>query len=204
MKHKVILFDLGDVILPISVEETFSYWSRVSGIPVETVRDKMLFDKETYLAFERGEVPPGRFRREVSELLGYHFPKKEFDEGWNRMIGDALPETQALLEALSKKYRLAALSNTNLIHERYFLKKYPRVFSKFEKLFLSHRIGGRKPEETVFRQVLGHFKVLPEEMVFLDDREEHIGAARRIGICCVRVNGVSDLSLKLRQAGVEP
>lgn len=204
MNIKVILFDLGNVVIPVTVDKTFQYWSGVSGIPAGVIREKMDFDKGPYLAFEKGKISPGKFRRIVCGVLGYSFSRKDFDKGWNLMLEDTRPETVPLLRGLSGKYRLAALSNTNIIHERFFLKKYPLVFSRFERIFLSHRIGGRKPDEAVFRKALRYFRVDPGEMVFLDDRAEFIEAARKIGINGIHVEKPSDIGEGLKKIGVEP
>lgn len=206
MKIKVILFDLGNVVIPVAVDNTIQYWSRISGIPRETIHEKMNFDKDheaSFFSFERGEISPRKFRKIVSSILGYRFSKKDFDHGWNLMIENVRPGTEDLLEALSGKYRLAALSNTNIIHERHFIKRFPRVFSRFDRLFLSHRIGGRKPDEAVFRKVLGFFNVLPGETVFLDDREDFIEAAKKMGIRAIHVSSGTDIADSLKKAGVE-
>ena len=47
---------------------------------------------------------------------------------------------------------------------------------------ISWQVGKRKPEEEVFRYTLEKLGVSAEEAVFVDDKEENIAAARRLGL----------------------
>jgi putative hydrolase of the HAD superfamily len=50
----------------------------------------------------------------------------------------------------------------------------------------SHEVGLAKPDPAVFRLTEQRLGVEPHEIVFLDDQERHVAAARRVGWQAVR------------------
>jgi glucose-1-phosphatase len=201
MSIQTILFDLGNVIIPVSTDRTGETWSLLTGIPAGEILEKMDLDHPVFHAFEKGLVSPSTFRKTVLKMTGLKLSRKEFDRGWNAMVIGVYPGTEEILRDLGSRYRLGVLSNTNLIHERYCRKQFPGVFACFDKVFLSHRIGRRKPEEAAFRKVLETFRVRPEETLFLDDRPEMTDAAAKLGIHTVTVRAREDLADGLRKFG---
>lgn len=61
-------------------------------------------------------------------------------------------------------------------------KKFKRLFDCFEKVFVSGEIGMVKPEEAIYKHVLKECKVQAKDCIFIDDQQENINAAKRIGI----------------------
>lgn len=202
MDIRTVLFDLGNVIIPIYAAKTAAFWSGITGIPAETLSAKLDFEKDIFHRFEKGAVTPGRFRKEVMELAGMKLTRKDFDHGWNLMIDGVYPGITELLKKLSVKYRLGLLSNTNRIHEKFYRKKYPAVFRNFDRILLSHHVGARKPEETFYLTALKKLGALPGETVFLDDRPEFTDAAGKLGIRTVTVRKPGDITEGLKKFGV--
>lgn len=202
MVPKVILFDIGNVIIPITNDKTVSYWATISRQDSSDIKRKMDFSDPVYVDFERGDIPAARFRNYLSRKLGYSFQQKEFDRGWNAMLDGLMPGIEDMLAALSSNYRLAALSNTNEIHEYFMIREYPSVFSHFEKLFLSNRLKIRKPDRAVYQSVLDYYKIQPGELIFLDDKPENIQSAKELGIKTILVKSGTDIQKGLTECGV--
>lgn len=184
MNHRVrvILFDLGNVILPVDFDRTVRHWSAAPGVPKDKIRDTLLLDDPVYYAFERGAISAREFRQSIERLLRCRIPVKVFDEGWNAMLEGVTAGAGEILDRLGTNFRLAVLSNTNTIHARFFRRRHAGLFRKFDRIFLSHEIRCRKPDPCAFRTVLDHYGISPEEMVFLDDRETMVSGARELGI----------------------
>ena len=88
---------------------------------------------------------------------------------------------------IRNKYRTFLLSNTNSIHIRYFRKKikepaWTLFNNSFEKIYLSHKIGLRKPSCDIFNYMLKEINLNAEEVLFIDDSIQHIKSANKIGI----------------------
>jgi putative hydrolase of the HAD superfamily len=54
-------------------------------------------------------------------------------------------------------------------------------------IVVSYQIHRKKPEEAIYRFLLEKYRLIPEECIFFDDREENTEAARRIGMEAVTV-----------------
>ena len=58
--------------------------------------------------------------------------------------------------------------------------------SLFDGEFYSCRMGASKPHAAFFRAILSQIAVLPDQILFIDDREENVLAARQEGLCAAR------------------
>ena len=54
----------------------------------------------------------------------------------------------------------------------------------FDKMYLSHELGLRKPDIKIFEYILKEQKLKAEEVFFIDDSPQHIASAKKIGIHC--------------------
>ena len=81
------------------------------------------------------------------------------------------------------------LSNTNKIHyDDYTSVVFTRengiegLEPLFEKTYLSHEMGLRKPNPEIFNVVLNENNLVAEETLFIDDSPQHIASAKTLGI----------------------
>lgn len=199
---KLILFDLGNVVIPYSLDLTVNYWSTLTGFSPDKLRNLVSFDNEVYFSFERGEIPPSRFRKYMSELIQFPFSEHEFDSGWNAMFLDISETIHSILEKLKQHFLLAALSNTNEIHEKYFMPKYAATMALFDKLFFSYKLHVRKPEKEAFQSVMDYFKTAPDEVLFFDDKDINVKAAEEMGIKSFLAFSYEDILNGLNKSGV--
>jgi len=101
-----------------------------------------------------------------------------------------LPEERfQLIKKLKNSHAIYLLSNTNSIHIDAFKKKLGNekwlAFCKlFDKMYLSHKLGLRKPDVKIFEYILKDQKLKAEEVFFIDDSLQHIVGAKKIGIHC--------------------
>ncbi len=198
--HQAIIFDLGNVIIRIAPGQVFEYWAKVSGIPASIIRQKFSLEDERRM--ERGEISPAIFRKLVCNRIGYQFTDGEFDDGWNRMLVDLVPDMEAVILDLKKHYRLAGLSNTNPIHLLKFGPDYAGVLGCFDKFFFSHEIGVRKPEPEAFARVLDYLELRPEQTVFIDDQPDNVNAAVKLGITGIVMSSAVQLRNELKLLGL--
>lgn len=121
-----------------------------------------------------------------------------------------LARSQPLEDALAVMRRLAAgprlvasLNNESRDLNEYRIRRYGlrECFS----LFLSScYLGARKPDEAIYRRALGITQRDPSECLFIDDREENLVPARRLGMRTLAYQGPKRLEEDLRTAGVWP
>jgi putative hydrolase of the HAD superfamily len=58
----------------------------------------------------------------------------------------------------------------------------PNIGVFFDKVYLSHRVGMRKPMVELFERVISECGFKAEDTLFIDDSPQHIEAAKKAGI----------------------
>jgi putative hydrolase of the HAD superfamily len=184
---KNIIFDLGAVILNIDYQRPQREFEKLGVKNVSDFYSKKnqveLFDK-----LETGKISEKEF---VNTLLEYTSPGTSYSDvldAWNSILLDFPLRRLQILQQLQLHYNIYLLSNTNEIHEKAFndiLRQtcgYPNLAVFFDKVYLSHRVGLRKPDPAIFEMVLNENKLQAGETLFIDDSPQHIEAAKKIGI----------------------
>ena len=59
---------------------------------------------------------------------------------------------------------------------------------------ISYEVKSVKPEPGIYEALIGKYDLIPEECVFLDDREENVEAARQKGFHGIVVEGYEQAS----------
>ena len=184
---KNIIFDLGGVILNLSVDSTLRKFAEISGHPIDKVIE-IYHARPEFLDYEKGEITNDEFRRNLKEIFGITKLDSELDEFWNAMLGDIPGERIDLLRELRSKYKTYLLSNTNAIHLDYFsgmVKKAHGIESLdplFHKTYYSHLMKMRKPDPAIYEFVLKENGLKADETIFLDDNEANLKGAASVGI----------------------
>ena len=199
--YKAIIFDLGNVIVNISFDNVFEYWTKISNRNSDDFKNNFQFNG-MFRKFERGEIKPTEYRNYISKKLGFKFSKAEFDNGWNTIYLNLVPDIENLLKLLKQDFRLVILTNTNEIHSKIWKIKYRRILNYFEKIFLSNEIKARKPERKVYEIVLDYLKLSPLNVIFLDDNIGYVEGALNLGIKSILVSSPYQMINELEKLGI--
>jgi glucose-1-phosphatase len=189
---KNLIFDLGGVILDLSVDTTLHSFAELSGIDKGTVKHLFSSSPEFEL-YEKGALSDTEFREFVRRLYGIDASDRTLDACWNAMLLSIPLKKLQLLEFLKTKYNVCLLSNTNNIHLHYINGTLlPRINRNslddfFHRSFYSHRMKKRKPDAEIFQSVLHEGDMKPDESLFLDDNKANIEGAASLGIKTVHV-----------------
>jgi putative hydrolase of the HAD superfamily len=183
-----LVFDLGGVIIDLDFEASHREFSRLSGLTVnEVVRRTQGFSY--FLDYETGAISSPAFRQKINNLLEMTASDQQIDLAWCAMLR-GIPEVRLkLLKSLQAKYRIFALSNTNDIHANTFntivqdtLGSAVVFKEHFDKVYYSHEMNMRKPDEAIYQAVLHDQGLRPGETLFIDDTLENIQTAETLGI----------------------
>ncbi|GAA4820043.1 HAD family phosphatase [Algivirga pacifica] len=185
-----IIFDLGGVILNLRYENSIERLSALTGKNVAEVYGQHQ-QIELFDLYETGNISSAAFRDGLRDLLkSPHLTDEAIDEAWNAMLLDLPPQRIHLIQELRKSRRVFLLSNTNAIHKEAFYQIFEETMgtdiggfdSVFEKVYLSHEMGDRKPHPSIFQTVMEEQGLFPEKTLFIDDTEQHILGAQRTGL----------------------
>ena len=183
---KNILFDLGGVLYHIDYQITIKAFEKLGIKDFHKhfcqQQQNNLFDR-----LETGKISDNDFIKEIKVLLP-NCTREEIINAWNALLIGMPQENIQLLKDLSNKYRIFLLSNTNLIHINQINKLLHKDYNLksleplFNKIYLSHQIGMRKPNSETFEWVLRDAEILAQETLFIEDSIHHIESANKLGI----------------------
>lgn len=151
----------------------------------------------------------GRSWSEAVETLTYRHPGHReliaaYDERWSEMLGGAIEGTVEILDELrASGVRVAALSNWSA-------EKFPVARSRFEFLdwfeaiVISGEVGVSKPDERIYRHLLGRMGLDPGSTVFIDDSAANVAAAAELGMTALRFRDPPTLRAELQDLGLLP
>jgi len=189
---KNILFDLGGVILDINVQATLKQFYEL-GFPAELMQFPNSMTTDLYFKYETGKLNTEQFRNQIRKAAGVEMTDRAFDEAWNAMLVRFPEERVALLNELSKRYKLYMLSNTSALHVKVFEKMYldsagESMHQVFDKIYYSHEIGWHKPDREAWEYVIKDAGIKAEETLFLDDNIHNIKASQELGFQAIHIH----------------
>jgi putative hydrolase of the HAD superfamily len=76
------------------------------------------------------------------------------------------------------------------------------LLEDFDAFFSSCYLGLRKPDRKIYQVALDVLQRDPEQVAFIDDREENVAAAVSLGIRGIRYEGSAALADELGRLGV--
>jgi FMN phosphatase YigB (HAD superfamily) len=184
---KNIIFDLGGVIINLSVEKTHQAFATLSGMPVDEI--KSIVHQGAYFDdYERGLISDSQFRTHLRQSLNLEVSDAQLDAAWNAMLLDIPMERIDLLVRLKEKFSIYLLSNTNNIHLQSFnglvknLTGQLAIDNYFHKAYYSHLLKLSKPDVAIYNHVLLQNGLEPEATIFLDDNKDNLTGANKVGI----------------------
>lgn len=182
-----IIFDLGGVLLNIDYQLTEDAFVKLG---IERFADiySQLQQTSLFDDFEVGAISAETFVSGLIEKSGLPLAEKDVVAAWNAMLLEFPIRRLQLLQQLRNHYDLVLLSNTNIIHEEAFNKLLmqahgiPNLGVFFDRVYLSHRVGMRKPNVEVFKRILSENQFAAANTLFIDDSPQHIEGAKKLGI----------------------
>lgn len=151
---------------------------------------------------ERGLLSTKAYIEHLSTQLDYPLTYDIFEAGWNDIYVGEVEGIRELMSELKPHYRLAGFSNTNALHQMVWESKFEDVLSHLEEVYSSHTLGHRKPDTESYEAVARELGVLPEEIVFIDDRIENVEGAIQVGMKAIHADSTRVMRPKLTELGV--
>ncbi len=188
---------MGGVVIDVSFDKVLERWSAHAGANLETLRARFTLS-EAYEQHERGEIDAEAYYASLRTTLGIAMSDAQFEEGWNAIFLGEIAPTVQLIRQLEGKLPLYAFSNTNATHQLFWSQRYADALTPFERIFVSSEMGKRKPESDAFLYVVSEIGLHPGEIMFFDDTEVNVSAAKATGMKAVRINSPGDVRRALK------
>ncbi len=200
---KTIIFDLGRVLVDFNHLTAADKISKLCKNSPQEIFD-LFFDSRLTADFESGKIKPLEFFSGVKNILKIDIGYEEFKQIWNDIFfrTERNIETYELARYLRSNYRLAMLSNINVLHFEYLKTRFP-IFEAFHDLMLSYELGLRKPDPRIYKKAIEIVAAsYPHEIFYTDDRPELIESASLLGIKSFVFENTEKLKSDLASCGV--
>jgi glucose-1-phosphatase len=187
LKIKNLILDLGGVLIDIDYQKTANAFKNMGLIQFDEMYSQFSSNK-LFEKLETGRISNPDFYTALQEILPVPITETRIEAAWNAMLLHFRLKSLQALEALSSKYGLYLLSNTNSIHHTAFSKRFteetgkPLLDGYFTKAYYSHQIGLRKPNADIYTYVLQDANLNAAETLFIDDSINNIEGAAALGI----------------------
>lgn len=174
---KLIIFDIGGILVENYDIPMFEALTKACNKPRNIIEQECT---ELMHKSERGEITEYEFIEQfLKKMHCKEDPKKILDA--RRKATKEKSGTRELIEKIKKHYKVAFA--TNNAEEEF---AYNNKVMHFDKLFdwgiASCNVHARKTESKMFEEILKHFKVKPEETIFIDDSVANLKAPKELGI----------------------
>lgn len=183
---KAIIFDLGNVLLPIDLDKTYAAFSVYSSLSKQEI-GSIIIDNQLWVPYEAGKQSDIEFREFLRSRLDLTISDVEFDEAFSALLLDFQEGVYEWIASLKSTFHLILLSNTSSIHVERFTKVSlgpmgENLFSLFHHVYYSFEMGLVKPDPAIYHRVLTEQGFLASEVLFFDDNLANINSAKSIGI----------------------
>jgi len=185
-----VLVELGPLIEILGDEAVSSeeFWSRWLRSPV--VRD-----------FERGRCSTEEFGDRIVAELGLSFDGPEMIRRFADWPKGLFEGAQALIADLPDDLEIGVLSNTNALHWN-GQRQHRKVQALFSRTYLSYVLDMVKPDREIFDHIVDDIGCAPGDIVYFDDNQLNVDAARDAGLVAAMAKGPMDCRRELEALGL--
>ncbi len=202
-KYKNIIFDLGNVLTS-TEKHCLDQIEKIFGNKFE--RSKQIVQSQTYKDLTK-KLHAGFMTIEEFVSLACFDCKEEFTTlfaNHHKYISYLEKGIAILDEVKSKQYKTYILSN---VHKEIWEKGLEDIRSKdllgkFDGIIASFQVNAAKPDSEIYQILLNKYSLKPEECLFIDDKEENIVAAKRLGIDGIVCDDHDKVMQELKRLGV--
>ncbi len=194
-----IAFDWGGVLIENPAQAIADWILNHTGISPEFMKH---LPEDLLVKFQKGQVSEEEFWDSVETELELNISTKT---GLWRSAFEAsyLPQGAMfdLVAQIQKKgLRTAILSNTEMPAVHFFREQN---YSQFDIELFSCELGMAKPDRDIYEAAIEVFGLVPEKIVFIDDKPENIEAARVLGMRGIVFGTEEQVRGELRELGLQ-
>jgi putative hydrolase of the HAD superfamily len=180
---KAVAFDYGKVISFPPENTVLDELAAIAGMDPPAL-DALLWSHRN--EYDRGTLTGTEYYRTLLAAGGIHLDEKALEKmvdidlkSWTHIN----PGTVSLMETIKAAPDLKLGILSNMPHEFLALVRGTApVFDLPDISIFSCEVGSVKPEEAIYRRLLSALGCEPAELVFFDDMQINIDAARSLGI----------------------
>lgn len=183
-KPLALVFDLGNVLLPIDLDKTYEAFAFLSNKYSASEIKQITQSEALWSAYEAGLQNDEAFKLFLGERLELDCTSEQFHSAFNALLLQFDESLCQYIKGLKSKWPIYLLSNTSRLHSNLFLQtNFPNynIFDAFTRVHLSFEMGVVKPDESIYLQLVQENHLSDYHIIFFDDNLSNIESARNFG-----------------------
>jgi putative hydrolase of the HAD superfamily len=201
VKISTLFFDIGGVILT-------NGWDNIAR---KEAAEKFNIDfdefekkhQDHFEEFEKGNLSLVAYLDETIFYTKRKFTRFEVIK-YMHSFSQTHDKNIEILKKLSaqNKYYIASINNESSELNLYRIKKFD-LEKYFNAFFSSCFLKVRKPDAEIYQNTLNILHKDPSECIFIDDREENIESAKKVGLNAFHLDNANNLNNLLTENGIK-
>lgn len=197
---KTIILDFGGVLG--SDSDLWNSYAReilkITGLSARQLNK--IFDLH-WPDLKEGRKDTSSFWDEVYKKSKNNIPRGTLEKLYASCVKINKPVLQLAKNLKEKGFDLAILTNESREWMNFKIKKF-QLNEIFNKIYCSAFIGVVKPNIKAFKYVLKNLNISPSEVIFIDNQENNVFTARKLGIKSILFKNVKLLKEELSLLGI--
>lgn len=191
-KIDLVLFDVGGVIIDLFLDSARYALLNQYRMPATVYEGitRATFERQPFSATENatiGVITTGEYLEEFRRGCDHGVSISTIKSNLESVIGAERREMVELIRILSNRVRVAAFTNTIELHWNLLIDHNRfSFFGLVERVIASHILGLAKPTPAAYRAASEILAVDPMNVLFIDDTERNVLAARDVGMTSAR------------------
>lgn len=183
---KAIVFDIGGVLIGLDLDRCIRTFKEVLGFDRITELLDPYHQKGIYGEMEAGTLSADEFRAEVLKDSRPGCQPEDVDRCMYSLLTGMNPDTVETVKRLAGRYPLYLLSNNNPIAMSRILEMFREnglaPETTFRDQFISSEMKLLKPSREIYEESVRRTGLPAGEVLFIDDNETNVLAAREAGM----------------------
>jgi putative hydrolase of the HAD superfamily len=198
---RAVVFDYGIVLTGPPSAEAWAAMKRITGMSEDRFAQLFWADRPAY---DEGKLNGITFWQKFLRDAG--LPQRHVEElnRWDCRLWTVQNPIMVAWQQKLKQHGLLTAILSNMGDT--ILESVEREFDwihRFDVLVWSFQLGIAKPDPAIYRHTLAQLGALPEEALFIDDKQENVEAAQALGIQAIEYSSVEQLRQELIARGLD-
>ena len=193
---RTVIFDLGGV-----------YFGHGTRIAVKTISEEYRIERDTVEAIINGEpgeqyrigkISAEQFWQRAKTTWNIEISSEKLSQIWYSSYQPNEGVVRLVTRLKNVGYELLYLSNNTRERVAYLDEKYS-FRQKFDDGIFSHVVKCKKPDPLIYQLLLAKASHPASACVYIDDKPEYLGPAKRLGMQVIAFKYASQLEKRLKE-----
>lgn len=197
-----IIFDLGGVYFTDGARIAIGKISHKFNLRPELVENALEFNTELGMLYRKGEITAEEFWDIAKKLLGIDADNNYLNRIWMNSYKPILGTIGIIKQLKKKGIKLFFLSDNVEERTEYLQAKYNFLENFIDGIF-SYETHKMKSDGTdIFKLAIDKTGDKPEDIIFIDDKEEFVETAKKVGMKAIYFKNPEQLEEELKDIKV--